>query len=97
MTDWERRYVEVERENERLRDVMAEAQRMLGELRPDTLERVNAEKDVEIAELKRRVIYAETGADAMVTLLRWIEGMCVDEADHLEIRAGIDRYWRHQK
>jgi hypothetical protein len=35
--------------------------------------------------------YAEPLAAAHA-LISWIEGMCVDEADHMAIREGINRY-----
>ncbi len=30
-------------------------------------------------------------------LISWVDGMCVDEADHMVIRAGINRYWEERQ
>ena len=80
-----------------------------------TWERLVDDLNTEIAQLKGRVIYAETEVETLQTerlamsrnwgkdiakledaraLISWIDGMCVDCADHMEIRAGINRFWR---
>ena len=57
-------------------------------------ERINADQQVEIAELKRDVIYLHAENARLRALVSWVHGMLLDDADPAAIRAQIDAYWK---